>query len=161
MYEAELIKIREKQEPHHNLTPGQWYRLGNIILFQHDLKPVEPGWCQLEEGEKRAAKALPVAQEFRMLQEVNNLKISVGLEPERRLDEGERERALKRLRSGKDIKLREGKEKQTGKAHGGPGTVLWNRLQPGGGRTQAGEGRRDRRTSHEERGRRGRRARRN
>ena len=36
--------------------------------------------------EAMAAKALPIAQEFRMLQEVNNLRLSVfGIDPERPL----------------------------------------------------------------------------
>ena len=40
-----------------------------------------------------------------MLQEVNNLRIRIGIEPERRLNADERPRALQRLRSGKDINL--------------------------------------------------------
>ena len=107
MYLDEFDKIRKKQEPLQGLVPEQWDKLRDIIFFQRDLKPVEPGWCQYEyeNGERRAAKALPVFQEFRMLQEVNNLKIRVGSEPERPLNEQERGRALKRLRSGSDIDL--------------------------------------------------------
>ena len=107
MYEAEFKAIREKQEPHHNLNSDQWTDLCDIIFHQRALRPVEPGWCQFEfeNGERRAAKALPVFQEFRMLQEVNNLRVRVGLEPERKLDELERARAMKRLRDGKDINL--------------------------------------------------------
>ena len=110
MYEAEFDAIRAAQEPCHGLSKSQWDRLRDTIFFQRPLKPVDPGWCQLEPGERRAARALPVTQEFRMLQEVNNLKIRVGVDPERPLDEQERERALARLRSGKDIKLCEGKD---------------------------------------------------
>ena len=40
-----------------------------------------------------------------MLQEVNNLKVRVRTDPERQLCGGERERAMTRLRSGKDINL--------------------------------------------------------
>ncbi len=40
-----------------------------------------------------------------MLQEINNLRLRVGLESERSLNQDERERALKKLRSGKDINL--------------------------------------------------------
>ena len=107
MYEAEFKAIREKQEPHHNLNSDQWTDLCDIIFHQRPLRPVEPGWCQFEfeNGERRAAKTLPVFQEFRMLQEVNNLRVRVGLEPERKLDELERARAMKRLRDGKDINL--------------------------------------------------------
>ena len=60
----------------------------------------------LKIGERRAARALPIFQEFRILQEVNNLKVQVGSEQERPLKEQEREAALKRLRSGKDIDFR-------------------------------------------------------
>lgn len=105
MYEREFDEIRKAQTPYHDLDDTQWDCLRQIILFQRPLKPVDPGWCQLEPGEPRAAKALPIAQEFRMLQEVNNLKILVGADPERPLDTDERARAIKRLRSGRDINL--------------------------------------------------------
>ena len=105
MYEREFDEIRKAQTPYHDLDDTQWDCLRQIILFQLPLKPVEPGSCQLEPGEPRAAKALPIAQEFRMLQEVNNLKVLVGADPERPLDADERKRAIERLRSGKDINL--------------------------------------------------------
>ena len=105
MYKKEFDRIRVAQESHQDLSAEQWDRLRNYIIFyQRDLEPVDPGWCLFEEGEKRAAKALPLFQEFRMLQEVNNLKIQVGTE-DRELNEGERERALHRLRSGSNINL--------------------------------------------------------
>ena len=105
MYQEEFDIIRQEQEEYHNLSPDQWDKLRNIIFYQRPLQPVEPGWCQFEfeSGQKRAAKALPVFQEFRILQEVNNLKVQVASERERPLEEQEREGALKRLRSGKDI----------------------------------------------------------
>ena len=105
MYEGEFGKIRAAQEPRHDLSAEQWERLRHVIFFQRPLKPVDPGWCQLEDEEQRAAKALPIAQKFRMLQEVNNLKLRDGIESERRLDEDERERVMTRLRSGKNIDL--------------------------------------------------------
>ena len=105
MYEDEFNAIRTAQESHQKLSDDQWRRLYDIIFFQRPLKPVEPGWCQLEAGEHRAAKALPVAQEFRMLQEVNNLRVRVGTDPDRPLGDGERERVLRRLRSGRDLNL--------------------------------------------------------
>ena len=110
MYEAEFDELRKAQQPHHRLTDDQWDVLKEIIFFQRPLKPVDPGWCLLEEGEKRAAKALPISQEIRMLQEVNNLRVRVGTEPERPLDGRERERAMKRLREGKDIALGKGRD---------------------------------------------------
>ena len=134
MYEAEFDAIRAAQARHHNLDEEQWDSLRGTIFFQRPLKPVEPGWCQLEPGEKRAANALPVAQEFRMLQEVNNLKLRVGIEPERPLDDGERERALKRLRSGKDINL----EKKPTRDIGLPSGAVFN-LARGGRKAVKGD----------------------
>ena len=105
MYEEEFDAIQAAQEPHHCLSAAQWENLREIILFQRSLRPVAPGWCQFEENEPRAAKALPAFQEFRMLQEVNNLRVHAGAEPERPLNEAERKYALQRLRDGRDINL--------------------------------------------------------
>ena len=105
MYEAEFDAIRKAQERHHDLRPDQWDTLRDIVFYQRPLRPVDPGWCLLEEGERRAPRAMPSAQEFRVLQEVNNLRIRVGVEPERPLNDGERARVLQRLREGKDIDL--------------------------------------------------------
>ncbi len=127
MYEAEFAAIREVQESHQALSPDQWNTLHDIIFFQRPLRPVEPGWCRFEHGEKRAAKALPVFQEFRMLLEISNMKLQVGSE-DRRLDAGERERALQRLRAGQDINL-----KKPVKALGLPSGATFNLSR--GGRT--------------------------
>ena len=117
MSEAEFKAIREAQALHQALDKKHWDELHDILFHQRDLRPVVPGWCQFEyeNGERRAAKALPVFQKFRMLQEVNNLKIRVGLEPERFLTPEERERAMRRLRSGSDIKLSEGRDNKPAK----------------------------------------------
>ncbi len=113
MYEAEFDAIRAAQERNHDLGLHQWNSLRETIFFQRPLKPVDPGWCLLEHREKRAAKALPIAQEFRILQEVNNLKIRVGIDPERSLNDEERRRSMTRLRSGKDIRLSKGDKPAT------------------------------------------------
>ena len=112
MYQQEFEVIRKAQEPHHVLDKEQWGKLYDTIFYQRPLKPVDPGWCQFEyeSEQKRAARALPVFQEFRILQEVNNLRVQVGTEPERPLEKRERERVLKRLRSGQAITLRKGKD---------------------------------------------------
>lgn len=106
MYESEFDQIRKAQAPHHNVSKKQWDRIRDLIFFQRPLKPVDPGWCQLESGERRAETALPSTQEFRMLQEVNNLRVQVGTGPERPLDSAERSRVLERLRSGRDLDLK-------------------------------------------------------
>ena len=132
MYEEEFDRIREAQESHQGLSVEGWDRLRCIIFRQRDLKPVDPGWCLFEANEKRAARALPVFQEFRILQEVNNLRIQDGVE-DRALNAGERERALKRLGSGKDINL----EKPVGEL-GLPSGAKFN-LAAGGRKTIKGD----------------------
>ena len=107
MLESEFDAIRDAQTPSHALSANDWERLRDLIFRQRPLKPVDPGLCRFEEGEKRAPRALPSFQEFRILQDVNNLRVTVGTEPERDLEESERERVLKRLRSGMDVKLTE------------------------------------------------------
>lgn len=49
--------------------------LKDILLFQRALKPVSPGRCTLIPEEPRAPLALPSTQRFRVLQELNNLRI--------------------------------------------------------------------------------------
>lgn len=107
MYAREFDEIRARQAENHALAPAQWDELRRIIFHQRPLRPVEPGWCLLEDGEPRAPKADLAAQEFRILQEVNNLRLILPDGGGRPLDPDERERALQRLLQGKDIDLQE------------------------------------------------------
>ena len=86
-----------------------------------------------------------------MLLEVNNLKIGVGIEPERFLKPEERERAMRRLRSGSDIKLSEGKDNKPAKPTrdlGLPSGAVFN-LAAGGRKSD--QGGRDHRQAHRSR----------
>lgn len=106
MYEREFDKIREHQQPHHSLSDAQWDGLKDIIFYQRPLKPVDPGWCLLEDGERRAARALPCAQEFRMVQEVANLRITEKPgAPALPLTLEQRDKVLGELRTQKELKL--------------------------------------------------------
>lgn len=105
LYEHEFDKIREVQAPHQTLRPEQWDELRKIIFFQRNLRPVDPGWCLLEKGERRAHRALPCAQEFRMVQETNNLRILAPGEPAKPLTREQRDRVLKELRTRKKLEL--------------------------------------------------------
>lgn len=107
MYEREFDEIRARQAEDHVLAPAQWSELKRIIFHQRPLKPVEPGWCLLEDGEPRAPKADLAAQEFRILQEVNNLRLVLPGGGGQPLNPDERARVLERLREGKDIELQE------------------------------------------------------
>jgi len=106
MYEQEFDEIQRAQEQNQTLTPGQWDALRTIIIHQRPLKPVEVGRCTLDPSEPRARKALPLAQEFRIYQEVNNLRIcEPGQRKERPLRKDERETLIQILLSGSDVQF--------------------------------------------------------
>ena len=106
LYELTSSKsIRNVQASQQSLRAEQWDHLRDIIFYQRELKPVDPGWCLLEEGERRAHRALPCAQEFRMVQEANNLRILVPGEPARSLGREQRDKVLRELRTKKELKL--------------------------------------------------------
>jgi CRISPR-associated endonuclease Csn1 len=56
-------------------TESAQLALKDCLLHQRPLKPVRPGRCTLMPEEERAPLALPSTQQFRMYQEVNNLRI--------------------------------------------------------------------------------------
>jgi len=104
-YEKEFSAIRGAQEKHHTLRADQWDTLADIIFHQRPLKPVDPGWCLLEDGERRAHRALPCAQEFRILQEIANLRVAPRGEAAVPLSKEQREKVLHELRTRKELKL--------------------------------------------------------
>lgn len=105
LYQYEFDTIRATQQPHHRLSDVQWDEIRDLIFFQRPLKPVDPGWCLLEDGQRRAHRAIPAAQEFRMLQEANNLRIEQRGQKARALDQAERDKVLVELRGTKELKL--------------------------------------------------------
>ena len=98
MYEEEfdLIWNTQKQFYPDILTDEHYHALKNeIIFYQRPLKSQKDtiGKCMLEPKKKRIAKSHPLFQEFRMLQQVNNLMIKGGdrwTEEEQELTENER-----------------------------------------------------------------------
>ncbi|MCW5262183.1 type II CRISPR RNA-guided endonuclease Cas9 [Verminephrobacter eiseniae] len=76
--------------------------LKDTLLYQRDLRPVKPGRCTLLHEEPRAPLALPSTQRFRILQEVNNLRI---------LDEALREVPLNLAQRDAVVSALEGKNK--------------------------------------------------
>ena len=98
MVEAELHAIREAQAPHHpDVAPEDWDALIDTILFQRPLRPVEVGQCTLLPGERRAYKAYPLFQHFRIWQEVLNVEVAPPGEKMRPLSATERERLVNDL----------------------------------------------------------------
>lgn len=81
MVEEEFDKLWAAQQPHHAklLTDAARGRLRDIMLFQRRLKPVEPGRCPFEPSQYRARLCTPLQQRFRMLQELNHLRVNEGI----------------------------------------------------------------------------------
>ncbi len=106
MIEAEFAALWAQQAQHYPevLTDAAQQALRAIIFHQRPLKPVNPGKCMLEPSEPRAPLALPSAQRFRLLQELNHLRvIEKATGEERALTRNERDQLFRRLdQRGKD-----------------------------------------------------------
>ena len=102
MYEREFDLLWAKQAVYHPdvLTDHLCQQIRDrVIFFQRPLKPTDAliGECGLEPGEKRCAKAAWCARRFRMLQDVNNLRIHNPDGREVCLSDGEREIVLREM----------------------------------------------------------------
>lgn len=107
LVEEEFAAIWDAQAHHHPdiMTEAARDRLHRIIFYQRPLKPVDPGKCSFIDGEKRAPQALPIFQEFRLLQELANLRIIDDALNQRPLTVDERDKLLAfALGRGKDKK---------------------------------------------------------
>lgn len=101
-YRDEFAAIRKAQEKAHpQLTPEAWGKIDDAIFFQRPLKSQSHliGRCELEfdkrgKGLKRCPLALPIAQKFRILQKVNDLRITTAIRRNDPLTEAERQTLL-------------------------------------------------------------------
>jgi CRISPR-associated endonuclease Csn1 len=79
MYEDEFAAIWEKQVPFHPalLTEDLHREINRLLFYQRDVRAQAHliGGCELEERESRAAWATLEAQQFRVLQKVNDLEL--------------------------------------------------------------------------------------
>lgn len=104
-YEEEFAQIFDFQQPHHaSLTPKLRRRLKRCLFWQRPLKSQKSlvGRCSLLTNRRRCSMADPIAQEFRLLQAVNNLNI---IDPDGRmrvLTDAERNTLLDTLRTQGD-----------------------------------------------------------
>lgn len=101
MYEQEFDALWAAQAARHpELTPEAREEIRDILFFQRPLKPVDPGKCALDLTDKRAPLALPIVQQFRILQELANLRLENPLQQTvRRLTLAERDKLFAELRS--------------------------------------------------------------
>ncbi len=81
MVAKEFDALWAAQQPHHPtaLTDQAKHCLRDIMLFQRRLQPVNPGHCLFEADEYRAPICSPLQQRFRILQELNNLRVRDGI----------------------------------------------------------------------------------
>lgn len=102
MVEAEFDALWAKQAV---LNPAQFpaaagAALKDCLLHQRKLLPVRPGRCTLEPDEPRAPLALPSQQRFRILQEVNHLRLLGGRLLEETLSVEQRDKLVAALEEG-------------------------------------------------------------
>ncbi len=88
LIEDEFEKIWKSQSQYYpdTLTDKLKEKIKKIIFFQRPLKPQPMGKCTYFPDEYRTYRAMPSFQRYRMLQEVNNLEWSEGLNRERIID---------------------------------------------------------------------------
>jgi CRISPR-associated endonuclease Csn1 len=113
MFLSEFDRIWEVQSKFHPaLTESLRTRLRKAIFFQRPLRSAKGlvGRCSLEPKKKRLAAAHPLAQEVRMLQFINNLKVVMPGELDRQLNSSERNRALELLSNRGKMTLKQFKE---------------------------------------------------
>lgn len=81
MVEEEFDRLWDVQRRHHPelLTEQAREHLKDILLFQRRLLPVKPGRCLFEQDEYRLPLCAPLQQKFRILQELNNLRVKDGV----------------------------------------------------------------------------------
>jgi len=104
MYAEEFNALKDTQRPHHHLSDEEWDRLrDNCILFQHPLRPVERGRCTLRPEFRRAHRDTPIAQWFRIYQDVANLRCIDEKLQAHRLDPRQREALIHALLTQKTI----------------------------------------------------------
>ncbi len=93
-YEEEFDAIWRAQQAHHPklLNTNNRIRIRNAIFDQRPLKIQKHlvGFCEFEPDRKRAAAATLLAQEFRLWQNLNNLKVTFADGTERFLSDKER-----------------------------------------------------------------------
>lgn len=115
MLEVEFNLLWAAQKKFHpDIKDEAREKIRNVLFRQRPLRPVDPGKCALDSTDPRAPVALPVAQDFRIWQELANLKIvepdfsSRVLTPEQReklYAELERKEKVKFGRMRKALKL--------------------------------------------------------
>jgi CRISPR-associated endonuclease Csn1 len=72
----EARALREAQKGKFQIADDLWEKIKGKAEFRRLLKPTKPGRCEFIPGEWRCIRALPTFQEFRILQQADNLRTS-------------------------------------------------------------------------------------
>ena len=131
MYEDEFNAIWDSQSPHHDTLTGDLKKtLHQALFFQRPLKSQKHlvGHCDLLPKKKRIAIGRALAQEFRVLQAVNNLEIRFPDYTSRSLSPSERRHLITWLNTHGDLPFSRLKQK---KHFGLPKGTVFN-LEEGG-----------------------------
>jgi CRISPR-associated endonuclease Csn1 len=132
MYENEFNEIQKAQFSSQKLSEESWQKIRDIIFYQRELKAQEKGVCQFinkfnslpnwateafenykksseenknAKGLPRAYLALPSYQKFRILSEINNLKIIKNNREEILLDAPQKKKLVEYLHENKSAKF--------------------------------------------------------
>ena len=108
MYEHEIDLLWQKQaESYPDILTEQLREKikDKTIFYQRPLKPTDEliGECSLEDGQKRCPRADWYARRFRILQDVNNLKIYNPDGSEQELSDEQRQIVLEEMLNKKDV----------------------------------------------------------
>ncbi len=107
--EFDLIWKKQKAYYPQILTDENKKKIKDIMFFQRPLKEAEEGECIFEKGEKRIPKAHPLFQEFRIWQNVLNLKFARDNSPDyESLEKDKLDHLLKVLQNPIEVKANAG-----------------------------------------------------
>ncbi|WP_027710493.1 type II CRISPR RNA-guided endonuclease Cas9, partial [Zooshikella ganghwensis] len=109
--EFDLIWQTQSQYYPEVLTDARKQQLRDTLLFQRKLRPVLPGMCVLDNTRHRSPLALPSIQQFRILQELNNIRVTDTNLHSRALTLEERNTLLDSLSQRKEATFSKIKEK--------------------------------------------------
>jgi CRISPR-associated endonuclease Csn1 len=105
LVDEEFNAIWEAQAPYHQdlLTPEVRERLHEIVFHQRPLKAPKIGTCTLVPGEERLARAHPLFQRRRLLEEVNQLEIILPGLAKQKLTKDQRDKLVMALEAKQKI----------------------------------------------------------
>lgn len=99
----EAKALRAAQADKVKISDELWEKIKKKADFRRLLKPTKPGRCEFIRSEWRCIRALPTFQEFRILQQVDNLRTQGG----RPLNDDQFVQATNILRSEEKLSVRE------------------------------------------------------